>query len=62
MLISLNAMYCYFSAVGERLLLRETVVNVVKSTSCRHHLFLSKVGDLLTCLIKYNGFWFNLQF
>lgn len=61
-LFSLNVIYCYFSATGERLLLREAVVSVVKSTSCKCLSFLSKVGDLLACLIKYNEFWFHLQF
>lgn len=62
-LISLNVIYCYFfPAISERTLLREAVVSVMKSTAYRHLLLLSKVGDSLAYLIKYNEFWVHLQF
>lgn len=62
MLIGLNVTYCYFSAVGQRLLLRGAVGSVVMTPVATISYSFSKVGDLLSCQIKYSEFWSHLQF
>jgi len=49
MLICLNVTHHYFCAIIERCMLREAVMSVVKSTSCKHLFFLFQSGRL-ACL------------